>query len=147
MNLLGGIVGACACTGITWEMARLALHNLPASAARLSLVLLLLLAAVLGFLSGSAICRRAARTREHLSLFAGLAGGVAGGLLGCAYAMTVTAAYLASYTTWPQDRLDQILVLLSYPVFGALGACMGALLGWLLGLLLGSFLKIAPQPR
>jgi hypothetical protein len=147
MNLLGGIVSACTCAGITWEMAQVALHNLPAGAGRISLVLLLILAAVMGFLSGSAICRRAARNRENLSLFAGLAGGVAGGLLGFAYAVTVTAAYLASYTTWPQDRLDQILVLLSYPAFGALGACIGALLGWLLGLLLGGFLKFAPQPR
>jgi hypothetical protein len=111
------------------------------------LILLLCLAALLGFLAGSAICRRAAHDRDRLGLFAGLAGGVAGGALGFAYAVTITAAYLSTYSTWPQDRLDQVLVLLSYPIFGALGSCIGGFVGWLFGLLFGGVLKFAPQGR
>jgi hypothetical protein len=147
VTVLGGLVAAAATVSGTWALAGWGTRNLPATTGRISIVLLLSVAGVVGFLAGSVICRRATRNRDHLALFSGLAGGVAGGIVGCAFALTVTAAYLASYTTWPQDRMDQVLVLLSYPVFGSLGFCLGGLLGLILGLTFGGVLKLTTSTR
>jgi hypothetical protein len=147
MWIIGGSVSAAATAGATWLVGGLGTKNLPGSTGQTAMIFLLTIAVLAGFLSGSAIFRRAGRTREHLALFSGVAGAVAGGTIGCAYAVTLTAAYLANYATWPQDRVDQILVLLSYPVFGALGLLVGAAGGMLLGGILGGFLRVAALAR
>lgn len=147
MSVIGGVATAAASMYGTWALAQVTLRNLPSSAGEFCLVILLVVSGVAGFLAGSAICRRAARDGAHMGLFSALAGGVAGGLVGCVFAFTVTAAYLSSYTSWPQDSLDQVLVLLSYPVFGALGFCFGGLAGLLLGLLLGGAIRLAAHAR
>jgi len=147
VTVLSGLVASVATMSGTWALAGWGTRNLPATAGRISIVLLLSLAGIVGFLAGSVICRRATRNRDHLALFSSLAGGVAGGIVGCAFALTVTAAYLASYTTWPQDRMDQVLVLLSYPAFGSLGFCLGGILGLMLGLTFGGVLKLTTSAR
>lgn len=141
MGTLGGtLVGLCS-VGSTWVVAGLATRNLPGATANIALVALLGLAALVGYLAGSAIFQRARRSREQLPIFAGLAGGVGGAVVGGAHALVLTAAYLGSYSTWPEDRLDQVLVLLSYPAFGLAGACVGAALGTFSGVVLAEFLR------
>jgi predicted PurR-regulated permease PerM len=147
MCVLGGILGASLTSFAAWALAGVGTHNLPAPKGFLSLIVVLVVAAAAGFLAGAAIVRRAGRTRDHLALFSCLAGGTCGGLVGCAYAVTLTAAYLSSYSTWPGDRLDQILVVLSYPAFGGVGFWMGALVGLFLGLVVGGMLKIVAPAR
>jgi hypothetical protein len=147
MTLLGGLLGGSASFLGTWAFTRLTTTNLPSNKAHLLTALLLIFAAIVGFLSGSAIFRRARKYRDDIGLFSGLAGGVAGALIGCAFAISITAAYLSSYSTWPQDPLDQIMVLLSYPVFGSLGFFLGGLLGLVLGFLCGGFLKLSTHSR
>lgn len=147
MWLVGGILGAFLTSGAAFLLARIGMQNLPGAKGALALAAVLVVAALGGFLAGSAIVLRARRRRDHLVPFSCLAGGVCGGLVGCAYAVTITAAYLSSYSSWPQDRLDQIFVLLSYPAFGALGFWMGALVGLLLGLLAGGTLRLVAPVR
>jgi hypothetical protein len=147
MIVAGGIGTAGASVAGTWLLAGLLTRNLPVSAGAISLASLLLVAALSGFLAGSAICRRATRNRYHLGLFAGMAGAVAGGVLGCTYAITLTVAYLMSYSTWPQDRFDQVLVLLAYPVFAALGLCVGCVVGLVLGVVLGGLVRVVSLAR
>jgi hypothetical protein len=147
MWIVGGVISAGLTASVTWFMGSMAVKNLPASTGQRALLFLLVVAALSGFLSGSAIFRRVGRTREHLALFSCMSGAVAGGTIGCAYAVTVTASYLANYSAWPPDRVDQVLVLLSYPVFGVLGLFLGAGGGMLLGLILGGFLRVATLAR
>jgi hypothetical protein len=147
MWIVGGLLSAAFAASATWIVGTLGTKNLPGPTGEKSMAFLLVIALLVGFLSGSAICRRVARTREHLALFSGIAGAVAGGAIGCSFAVTLTAAYLANFATWPQDRLDQVLVLLSYPAFGALGLCIGAAGGLLLGGLVGGVLRVATFAR
>lgn len=148
MALVGGAIGGGVTTAVVWLVGTLALHNLPGGAAAPSLVALLLVAAVSGFLTGAAVARRAARNRQHLTLFSGVAGAVCGAIVGCAGALTLTGAYLASYASWPNDPVDQILVLLAYPAFAGVGLWLGGLAGllsgWMTGLALG---VIGSRPR
>lgn len=147
MSKIAGVAVAGLSVWATWVIAGYVTRNLPASTGRVSLGLLLVLAAGVGFLLGSVIGRRARRNRTDLALFSGVAGAVAGGVLGSGLAFTVTLAYLSSYTTWPDDRMDQILLLLSYPVFTAVGLCAGAMVGTLVGLLLGGVVRATIAAR
>jgi hypothetical protein len=147
VSIVGGVLGACVTVYGTWLAAGVATHNLPLSTARWTLVALLLVAGLTGFFSGSVIWRRASRTRENLALFSGLAGGIGGAVIGSGFAVALTSAYLTSYTTWPQDRVDQLLVLLSYPAFAGLGLFVGGFVGLLVGLVLGGLLRLGTALR
>lgn len=110
-------------------------------------LVLLAVALMVGFLAGASIFRRAMRERMHLVPFSALAVAMAGGLIGLSQALGLTIAYLSNYASWPEDRLDQVLVLLSYPVFGALGFVVGALVGVLIGTVLGAMLRVVSPAR
>jgi predicted PurR-regulated permease PerM len=147
VRTLGGLVVAAGTAAISWLLVRLATANLPRSTGQLAAAIVLTIAIVIGFLAGAAIVRRASRDRTRLALFGGLSGGIAGGVVGCAYALTLTAAYLSSYSTWPQDRADQVFVVLAYPVFGGLGFCLGACIGLALGVVAGGVARVATVGR
>lgn len=95
-----------------------------------------------GLTAGTAMLRRAGASRVNLGLFSGMAGGFAGGLTGFAAAAGLTLAALLTNATWPSAWLDDALVVLSVPVFGAIGFCAGGLAGILLGMVFGSVLKL-----
>jgi hypothetical protein len=147
MRIIGGLVIGLLAMVFARMISGLTMANLPAGTERISLVALLLVAAIVGFLAGSTIFRRAARSRDDLALFSGITGGVTGGILGFTYALTMTVSYLSAYSSWPEDRVDQVLVLLAYPIFSTFGLCAGALAGWILGLLFGGILKVSAIAR
>jgi len=144
MRFAGGIFTAAGLGLVAWFLNSITTNNLP-SAIGPAPYLMVFTAVLVGFVAGSAAGRRAMRTSENLGTFAILSGAVAGGIVGCLQAILITAAYLTSYTTWPQDRLDQVLVLLSYPIFGLMGLFLGAGAGFFLGLLLGGFLRLVAR--
>lgn len=146
MPSIGGILFALVALGSTWATATATTKNLPAGVGQGATLLLLVVAALAGFLAGSVIFRRARRTREHIALFSLLAGGVAGALIGCAHAVLLTATYLGSYSTWPSDRFDQVFVLLAYPAFGLLGLLIGAAFGSVAGIVIGSAARLGTSP-
>lgn len=147
MRNVGGLVGAGICAAVAFFLATAGTHNLPGSVAGLAQIGIVGCAAIVGFVAGSAVAKRAGRDRSHIGLFSALAGGVAGGTLGCVYALAITAAYLSNYATWPQDRMDQVFVLLAYPIFGAFGLCLGGAVGLIGGLLLGGALGLGRSSR
>lgn len=144
MRFAGGVFTAAGLGIAAWLLNSVSTNNLPASVG-FAPYLMIGAAVLIGFVAGSAAGQRATRTTENIGAFAILSGAVAGGIVGCLQAVLITAAYLTSYTTWPQDRLDQVLVLLAYPVFGMLGLFLGAGAGFLLGLLLGGFLRLVAR--
>jgi hypothetical protein len=142
MWILGGILSASLAAVLVWTLGSAGMRNLPDATAVPALYAMVIIAVISGFLAGAAILRRASREPRRVVLFSGLASGVAGGTIGCAFAVTMTASYLLNYATWPQDRLDQVLVVASYPVFGALGFFIGAFAGMLTGFLAGGALRV-----
>ncbi|GAC1397999.1 MAG: hypothetical protein NVSMB52_11580 [Chloroflexota bacterium] len=98
--------------------------------------------AIAGFLVEASILRRAARARSYLVAFSSLAGAFGGGVAGAASGIALTFAYLAQYGIWPPDIVGQVLYVLAYPCFAAVGAIAGALCGALAGLIAGGVLCI-----
>jgi hypothetical protein len=147
VKLLGAICGAAFGIICTWGMAGIWAPSLPSAAQHLGLSIVTVTAAAVGALSGGAIAGRAGRQRAHLALFSGLAAGTAGGILGCVLGLVILISYLSSYAGWPADRGDQILMLLAFPAFGALGFLLGAGVAGLLGFLAGSVLRLAAPPE
>jgi hypothetical protein len=142
MWILGGMLSASLAAVLVWILGSAGTRNLPDTTAVPVLYSLVIIAVLSGFLAGAAILRRARREPRRVVLFSGLASGVAGGTIGCAFAVTTTASYLLNFATWPQDRLDQVLVVASYPVFGILGLFVGAIGGMLAGFLAGGALRV-----
>jgi len=147
MWILGGMLTTAVTTLVAWKLTSAGLQNAHWTETVICLYVAVGAAAGSSFLAGCAIFRRAAYTREHLCVFSALSGGLVGGFIGSAYAVTLTVAYVASYVDWPDDRFDQVLLLLSYPAFGGLGFCLGAAVGVVLGLAAGWLLKMAPIRR
>lgn len=143
MWAVGGLVIALIMLGLTRALSAVAVSNVPSATGMIVSVSLLVVAAVSGFLAGAAIFRRAGHTRDNLTLFSALSGGVAGAIIGCAYALAVTSAYLSTYAAWPQSITEQVLMILSFPAFAGVGLCIGALAGIALGFALGSVLRLA----
>lgn len=144
------VFGACAAVAmgaLTSLVVSPATQNLPGSYAAAVLYGAVAIGGVSGFILGSALYRRARRAKTHLALFGGLAGTVSGGIVGAVAVVALLAAYQWSYGSWPPDLLGQVLVVLTYPVFGALGLCAGAMLGLLFGLVAGSALRIVARSR
>ena len=147
MAKLGGLcTSLLSLTAAVW-LGALATGNLPRSRAPLALVILGVIAVLIGYVAGSAVCRIAARRKESLSTFGAVAGTVAGGVMGAASALTLTAFYLSSYTQWPADRTQEALLVLAYPAFALLGFCVGAIPGLLVGIVGGSVLRLATHRR
>ncbi len=144
---IAGLCSALAAAALAFWIGTFAAANLPGSRALLALFTPSLVAAVVGYLAGSAVWRRAARSRERLITFSALAGSVSGGIVGATCGLTLTVLYFATYMTWPAERLQQALALLSYPAFALLGMCLGAMTGLILGAVAGSALRIATVRR
>ncbi|MGI8826939.1 MAG: hypothetical protein ACR2JC_15105 [Chloroflexota bacterium] len=147
MWFAGGLGGATASAYVSYVFSTAGTANLPEAVRVVTIAILVAVAAGAGFLAGAAIFRRARRERLRLVSFASLAAATAGGIIGLSQALALTIAYLANYSTWPSDRLDQVLLLLSYPVFGALGLSIGALVGMALGAALGIVLRVVSPAR
>lgn len=101
---------------------------------------------VIGYLVGSTVVTRAARSRERLVLFSGLTAAVGGGIVGAGLAMGLLATYLYTYGTWPSQLIDSILYVLAFPAFGSVGFFLGAAVWSICGLLAGAVLRRA-SPR
>jgi predicted PurR-regulated permease PerM len=147
MSRLGGISAALLAAFVALSIGGPAAANLPAPRPVLVLSSLVAVAAVIGYVAGSAVCRRALRGSTQVTTFAGLAGGVAGGLIGSICAVTLTGFYFASYLQWPSDRFQQALLVLAYPASALLGMCIGAIPGLIHGVLGGGVLRIVTLRR
>lgn len=147
MSSITGLLVALAAASLTWQITSPAVANLPGPLARVLAFGLVAVAALVGFLAGSAVFRRARRSREHLPLFGAVAFGVAGGIVGAAYAIALTAAYMHTYGEWPHAVSDMILVVVAYPALGALGFAVGAAISSLCGLLAAGVLRFTSPAR
>jgi hypothetical protein len=65
-------------------------------------------------------------------------------MCGGAYALVLGLTYVATYGGTPVDFSDAVLLVISYPVFAALGALLGSVPGALLGLCAGLLLRREP---
>src|SRR5438309_6430856 len=97
MSFLTGVLAALFASVLTWQVTAAATGNLSATTGRTISFGLAVLAALLGFLAGSALARRAQRTREHLVLFGSTAFAVAVGATCATGAVALLAAYLQAY--------------------------------------------------
>ena len=148
MSFLIGLLSGLGAALLAWQFAVDVSVNLPSSTALAIVVALTAVAGVVAFLAGSALCRRARRSREHLALFGSVAFAVAGGILGAACAVAVTAAYLQTYGAWPDNPVDLVLTGISYPIFALLGFALGAIAGAIVGVVASGALRIlSPAPR
>lgn len=147
MTVLSGLVGACITVALALLIGLYSTQNLPGLVGAASLFAIVIVAAVVGIVAGSAVGRRAGRHEPEMGRFLVLATTVAGGAAGCGLAFILTVAYLGSYTTWPQDRIDQVLEVLAYPVFGWLGLCLGGALGLFVGLLIAGLQRATAAIR
>ncbi|HLJ68039.1 MAG TPA: hypothetical protein VKX16_11830 [Chloroflexota bacterium] len=143
MSRLGALLIAALAGSIDWWIVSVADQALPPGESRLVLAGTVLLAAITGYLVGSAVFARAERADSYLGAFATLAGGVGFGLWGAGCALALTVGYLGVYGSWPEGLLDRVLYLLAYPAFSALGGSLGALLGMVVGALLAGLLTLA----
>lgn len=147
MGLTSGVIGAVGAVMITWPVTQLVAQNLPGAKGVVLTLLVLGVAIITGFLAGSSVGRRVRWDRAHLVPYAVVAGSVAGVLTGCVLALTTTGAYLTTYASWPSGRLDELLVLLAYPIFALSGMFLGALAGGLSGLVGGACLRLLVPAR
>lgn len=143
MGITGGVIGAALSAVPTWFVVRLAAANLTGGYAGAVTPALAFAAAVIGFLVGAAVVRRAVTRAPHLTLFSALAGGFGGGLAGALIFLSLTAAYLSTYSHWPTDIFNQVLFVLAFPVSTALGWFLGAGFGFIAGLAGGALLRLA----
>ncbi|GEM_PF-5244041 len=117
-------LGAALCM---WGLASPGVANLHPAERPVILVLLLAVAACTGLLCGAVIVRRL--QDPHAYLAAATAGSIAGGISGAVYALVMGIAFVGTFGGAPVGWLDALLVVLSYPVFAGLGACIGGLMG------------------
>lgn len=138
---LGFVFGALL-SAATWWLLHAASANLSTPLAAGLPAVVAGIGLLTGLLAGTAMLRRAGASRVNLGLFSGMAGGFAGGLTGLAAAAGLTLAALLTYAAWPSAWLDDALMVLSVPVFGAVGFCAGGLAGSVLGFVFGGVLKL-----
>jgi hypothetical protein len=133
---------------LTFEIASSLSHGLPDPQQHAVVWALTLFGVAVGFLVGSTVVTRAMRSRDHLLLFSGLTAAIGGGIVGCGLVLVLIAVYLVTYAEWPSGLVDQVLMILAFPAFGAVGFFAGAA-GWALcGLIAGAVLIRVPQrPR
>jgi hypothetical protein len=140
------LIGAGAVAGLLmWLFARLGTQNLRPSVAVAVQLILVCWAIVCGLATGVLVNRRRGRTDEVL--FAVTAGAVGGALCGAAYAIALGVTYVATFGGSPVDFSDAAILLISYPVFAALGALVGTVPGALLGLGVGFLIQRLPAPQ
>jgi uncharacterized membrane protein YoaK (UPF0700 family) len=148
MSFFTGLLTGLIVSVVTWQLTSAAIGNLPSTGGRLIALALTIVAAVLGFLAGSALSRRAQRTREHLALFGSTAFAVAVGLVSAAAAVALLAAYLRAYGPEAGSGADMVLTVLAFPIFASLGFALGAVVGSLIGAILSGALRLlTPTPR
>jgi len=120
-----------------WLLAALGTSNLHPGQRILVEVLLVAVAAVVGFAAGALISRR--RGDPHAIPFGLTAGAVCGGICGAWYALVMGVAFVTTYGGAPVSFTDGVLVALAYLNFTGLGALAGGVPGAALGAL-GGFL-------
>lgn len=118
-----------------WLLAALGTSHLNPGSRATVLLVLVAVAFGVGGITGLLISRR--REDQHSVLFGVTAGAAAGAICGAAYALLMGISYVSTFGGTPVGAEDWIVVLLSYPVFAALGACAGAVPGGVLGALGG----------
>lgn len=138
-------VGVACLVGVAMRSAA---GNLAEFTANALAALLAVFSGLIAFLVAVAVLRRAGKSTEMLTSFSWVAGALGGGLIGAACGLALTTAYLTAYASWPGDLLDQILFVLAFPAFGALGFLVGACVGSLAGLISAGLLRVlAPWGR
>jgi hypothetical protein len=142
MTLVGGLAGAALMGLLSFIIIGPATANLDGPAHLGTLALSTAAALIVGFLTASAVFRRATSRRASLGLFSGLAAGFGCGLLGAVWAVALLTAYMLSYGTWPQGLLYQILTVIAFPAFAAVGFSIGAVAGGLFGMIAGGVLGV-----
>ncbi len=125
-----------------WLAASFGTANLHASERSAAQVILISWAVLCGLAAGLLVSRRRGRSDEVL--FSVTAGALAGAMCGGAYALVLGLTYVATYGGTPVDFSDAVLLVISYPVFAALGALLGSVPGALLGLCGGLLLRREP---
>ncbi len=132
---LSGTCGAALAGLIMWVAASYGASNLP-SRDRLGVELLLIIGAVMaGAIGGAASARHAERPQAVLYFVT--TGAIVGAVCGGAYALVMGLLYVAAYGGAPVSLTDGLIVVLSFPVFVALGALTGLLPGIVCGAVLG----------
>jgi hypothetical protein len=140
--MIGGIVGTLCAALLVWFPVMAATANVSGPAGSGTRTGMMAAAALIGFLAGSAVTRRARRDRMHIGLFSLLTCTVAGGLLGAISALALTVTYLHAYGAWPPDLGDQVLMALAFVAFGGLGLVGGAAIGLVAGGVTGGLLRV-----
>jgi hypothetical protein len=147
MTLIGGLAGAAIMGLLSFIIIGPATANLDGSAHLLTLSIATGAALIVGFLTASAVVRRAASRRRSLGLFSGIAAGFGCGLVGAVWALALLTAYMVSYSTWPDGLLNQVLTIVAFPAFAGFGFTIGALAGGLSGLIAGGLLGVVLPAR
>lgn len=144
---LGGVLGAGGSGVLVWLLVTRAAANLPPGLSIPMVIVLTALGLCVGFLGGSAVSRRAGKSRHDLVLYSCVTGAFCGGLIGAFLVLAVTAGYLTTYAGWPTLSLDGVLMAVAYPLFALSGAGLGALCGAALGLAGGGLLRVLSPAR
>jgi hypothetical protein len=148
MSVVSGLVGGLASGLITLEVASSFGQGLPDPQQHIVVWGLTLFGLAIGFLVGSTVATRATRSRDRLVLFSGLTAGIGGGIVGCGLVVVLLGTYLTAYAEWPAGVVDQVLIILAFPAFGAVGFFAGAAAWALCGLLAGAVLtRVPPRAR
>jgi hypothetical protein len=147
MTLIGGLAGAAFMGLLSFIIIGPATANLDGSAHLVTLSLATAAALIVGFLTASAVFRRAASRRASLGLFSGLAAGFGFGLVGAVWAVALLTAYMLSYGAWPNGLLYQVLTVVAFPAFAGLGFSIGAIAGGLFGMIAGGVLGVVLPAR
>lgn len=142
MSLLTGLLTGLMAGALTWQATSTLTANLSATTGHAVSLAVTVVAALLGFLAGSALARRAQRTRRQLALFGSTAFAVAAGAICACGAVTLLAAYLRTYGSWTGSAVDLTLMVLAFPIFALLGFAVGALVGSIAGAVLSGALRL-----
>ncbi|GAC1472274.1 MAG: hypothetical protein PVSMB7_24760 [Chloroflexota bacterium] len=141
MRLFTGIFFA-ACSGIlALVVANVLTAGLPDIDRQVVPTALMAAVALLGFAIGATIAARAEHDPTRLPTFAAITAGVGGGIAAAIVCEALLGLYVASYGSWPGEMLDDILLVLAFPVFGALTFFLGAGVCALAGFLAGGVLR------
>lgn len=121
---------------LMWVLTNIGADKLQSGQRTVVVGVLIGIALLTGGLSGGMIARN--RQEDHPLLFGMMVGAVSGAVCGACYALVMGIVFVAGFGGAPVGITDGFLVLLSYPVFIALGALTGCVPGMLLGAL-GSY--------
>lgn len=118
-----------AVTGVAvmWLLAGIGTGNLHSAAGWIIQVLLVVISGIVSGVTGWVISRR--RDDPRVIAFGATAGAASGAVCGAAYSLLMGVAYVATFGGPPVSFSDGLVVILAFPVFGALGALVGSVPG------------------